>query len=109
MKYENRYSLPDRLLHSLAFGSQNLQLELTGLEDRMFARQLEGLELQRPVFIAGLPRSGTTLLLNALGQSGVFASHRYSDMPFVLLPLLWNRFARHFSRADEVRERDQSG
>lgn len=107
MEFENRYSLLDRLLHSVAFNSQKVQFDLAGLESRIFASELEGLELDRPVFISGLPRSGTTLLLNACCQLNGFASHRYSDMPFVMLPLLWNRFSRHFGRVDEPRERAQ--
>ena len=38
------------------------------------------------VFVSGLARSGTTALLNALYQSGTFASLSYDDMPFILAP-----------------------
>ena len=40
------------------------------------------------VFITGLARSGTTILLNALYKSNIFASLTYSDMPFVLLKIM---------------------
>ena len=43
------------------------------------------------IFITGLARSGTTILLNALYQSNIFASLSYSDMPFVLAPNLWSK------------------
>ena len=36
------------------------------------------------VFVMGLARSGTTVLLNALYESSEFASLSYKDMPFVL-------------------------
>jgi len=42
------------------------------------------------VFVAGLARSGTTILLNALHKSDEFASLSYADMPFVLAPNLWS-------------------
>ena len=41
------------------------------------------------VFVAGLARSGTTMLLNAIYQSDQFASLTYDDMPFILAPNFW--------------------
>lgn len=41
------------------------------------------------VFVAGLARSGTTVLLNAIYQSNQFASLSYADMPFILAPNFW--------------------
>ena len=43
------------------------------------------------VFIAGLARSGTTILLNAIYQSNQFASLTYDDMPFILAPNFWTK------------------
>ena len=45
------------------------------------------------VFVAGLARSGTTILLNALYSSNQFSSLSYKDMPFVLAPNLWSRLS----------------
>ena len=50
------------------------------------------------VFITGLARAGTTILLNALYKSNLFASLSYSDMPFVLAPNLWSKIS--FKRGD---------
>ena len=52
------------------------------------------------VFICGLARSGTTILLNALYESNQFSSLLYEDMPFILAPNLWSKLSRenkHFS------------
>ena len=38
------------------------------------------------VFIFGLARCGTTAILNAIYETGEFASLKYSDMPFILAP-----------------------
>jgi hypothetical protein len=43
------------------------------------------------VFVAGLPRSGTTSILNAIHKSNQFASLSYEDMPFILAPNLWSK------------------
>lgn len=96
MAFEHAYSLTDRLLHRLAFATTRSQMELGDLEDRLFAGQTKNITASRPVFITGLPRAGTTLLLELCVAVGGFASHTYRDMPFVLLPLLWNGLTRRF-------------
>ena len=45
------------------------------------------------VFVSGLARSGTTILLNAIFESDLFASLSYSDMPFILAPNLWSKIS----------------
>jgi len=45
------------------------------------------------VFVAGLARSGTTMLLNAIYQSDQFASLTYDDMPFILAPNFWAKIS----------------
>lgn len=105
MTFENRYGRLARVLHRFAFRAKAAQEALADVEDHLFARDLRGVGDGLPVFVSGLPRAGTTVLLNLLVSTGHFATHRYRDMPFVLCPLLWNRFSRGFSRADAPRER----
>ena len=45
------------------------------------------------VFVSGLARSGTTILLNAIHESNEFASLSYKDMPFILAPNLWSKLS----------------
>ena len=46
----------------------------------------------------------STILLNAIYKSNVFASLSYSDMPFVLAPNLWSKIS--FKKKDlELKER----
>nr|QQZ51537.1 sulfotransferase [Phenylobacterium glaciei] len=87
--WRHRYSRVERLLHVLAFATWPLQVALADIEVVVFARELRGLETKRPVFVAGLPRAGTTLLLQLLEATGEFASYRYRDMPFLLAPMFW--------------------
>ena len=42
------------------------------------------------VFISGLARSGSTIILRALFESKKFSSLLYKDMPFVLAPNFWS-------------------
>jgi Sulfotransferase domain. len=61
--------------------------------------------LDDPVFITSLPRSGTSILLRILCDTGHFASHTYRDMPFVLCPMLWNQFSHQFHADGTAQER----
>lgn len=99
------YSLLDRILHKIAFSTYTAQIGIADIEDRMFADQIKQAAVDRPVFITALPRAGTTLLLESLTQLNEFASHCYRDMPFVLMPLLWNRFPETFRHSGEAKER----
>ena len=95
-KFQDRHTRWERLLHRLAFSSVEAQKGLAGLESRIFAERLRDVEIDRPVFIAALPRAGTTVLLEILAALGPFATHTYRDMPFPLTPLLWNVLSRRF-------------
>jgi hypothetical protein len=99
------YSALDRFLHRVAFHTTHAQVSLADLEDRMVSGQLAACKADRPVFITGLPRAGTTLLLECCAKLPEFAAHCYRDMPFVLIPCLWDRFSRSFRQAGEARER----
>lgn len=99
------YSPMDRSLHRLAFKTYGAQTTLAGLEDRLFAGPLAACKADRPIFITALPRAGTTLLLECCAKLPEFASHCYRDMPFVLIPCLWDRFSARFQRPGGLRER----
>ncbi len=105
MTFENRYTRSERLLHRLAFRTGPAQIALADIEDRMFRSTLAAITPSRPVFITALPRAGTTLLLDLCDKSPEFTSHHYSDMPFLLIPMLWKRFSTGFRRIDMPRER----
>lgn len=99
------YSTVDRMLHRVAFASVPVQIGLSTTENRLYRRRLDGLEPERPVFVTGLPRSGTTLLLEMCHQTGEFVAHTYRQMPFVINPLMWNAFSKRFRRNAAARER----
>lgn len=99
------FSLMDRILYRLAFKTYTAQIAIADFEDRMLKKQLSQCDIDRPVFITALPRSGTTLLLECFASVREFASHTYRDMPFVLIPYLWSSFSASYRRTDELRER----
>lgn len=105
MRRESQYGPLDRLLHRIAFAAGPGQRMLADVEASLFGDELEAVALRDPVWITALPRAGTTILLELLWRTGSFASHTYEDVPFVLAPLLWNRYSRRFRVEDEPAER----
>ncbi len=61
-------------------------------ETRYLRAELDGLTLDKPVFVTGLARSGTTLLLELLSSIDGMATHRYRDFPLLMTPYFWNRY-----------------
>lgn len=57
------------------------------------------------VFVTGLARAGTTILLRALHATKVYRSLTYRDMPFVVMPNIWKKFSRIFRIYEEEKER----
>lgn len=62
------------------------------LEYELLAPRLEAIAIEAPVFVTGLARSGTTMLLTVLSQADGVATHRYRDFPFLFTPIAWNWF-----------------
>lgn len=105
MSFKNNYSTLDRLFHQLAFSTRSAQQSLADLEDNLFKAKLDPITPGAPVFVTGLPRAGTTLLLEILESSGEFCAHTYQDMPFILTPMLWEKMAGKFRKPIELQER----
>lgn len=99
------YSLVDRMLHRMAFAHPVLQRALSEIESDMFAAKFAAIPAARPVFVAGLPRAGTTLLLETLYGTGEFATFTYREMPFILAPLFWASLTKSSRRKGASRER----
>lgn len=99
------YGLVSRLLHRLALGSRMIAETSFDLEQARRGVSVEVVTRDRHVFIAGLARAGTTILLRRLHATGAFRSLTYRDMPFVLMPNLWRMLSGAARRDLERRER----
>ncbi|MBF0623426.1 MAG: sulfotransferase [Magnetococcales bacterium] len=78
---------------------------LGNLETRLLENELRPLTIDRPIFLTGLARSGTTILLQLLSDTGAVVTHRYRDFPFLTIPVFWNRFTHLFARSSPPAER----
>lgn len=79
------------MLSGLICGFPGFWSAVGNAETRFFADELAPIKIDRPIYITGLARGGTTILLEALAQVPGVATHRYSDFPLILAPLLWDR------------------
>ncbi|HEU4986106.1 MAG TPA: sulfotransferase [Rhizobiaceae bacterium] len=71
-------------------------------ETRLLEDQLDGVVIDRPVYIAGLARSGSTILLEMLARHPDTATHRYRDFPIVPAPWAWNWFVDRAGKKEHV-------
>ncbi len=59
--------------------------ESSALQDR-----LDGISIEKPIYICGLPRSGSTMLLEIVASHPAIATHRYRDLWSIYTPY-WSR------------------
>ena len=90
------------MLHRLALGLTPLARSSLDL-DRLVQPAEDSVD--KPVYIAGLARAGTTMLLRALDDSGAFHSLRYRDMPFIMMPRIWRRLSGNVPCGHPLKER----
>jgi hypothetical protein len=67
-------------------------IRLGSLESKLLDGALSGVRIDRPIYVTGLARSGTTILLETLARHPDVATHRYRDFPLLFTPYLWNRW-----------------
>jgi len=85
------YSFIQRTLHDLLLSNSFLKKSLYEMEKMIFLKNKSSkLEKEKHIFITGLPRSGTTALLNFLYSTNKFTSLTYRNMPFIMAPNLSN-------------------
>lgn len=94
------YSALDRMLHRLALASPAVAEMAHDVERGMFLKSAPedggrdgGSNGGAHVFVTGLARAGTTILMREIHRTGAFGSLTYADMPFVLAPNLWARLS----------------
>lgn len=88
------YSRLERFLHRMALGHAPVAEMLHDLERGLYLKSAPEARGGAHVFVSGLARAGTTILMREIHATGAFGSLTYADMPFVLAPNLWARLAR---------------
>ena len=104
MSKNKDYSFSERLLHRIALRSRAVLKTSFEVEKSLNGGDLP-VQLPKAVFITGLARAGTTILLNNLYGTKVFTSLTYRNMPFVMMPKTWQRVSASLVREAEQKER----
>jgi hypothetical protein len=79
--------------------NSDLVFGLANLETRMLNRSIADTPIDRPIFICGLARAGTTILLELMARHPDTATFRYQDYPFPMLPIWWDKMNGASDRA----------
>ncbi|WP_227370593.1 sulfotransferase family protein [Halomonas sp. M20] len=77
-------------------------IRLGNMETRLVQEMIEDIRVDRPLYVAGLARSGTTVLLERLAEHPEVGTHRYVDFPLLHTPYWWNRWLSLVPRGKEV-------
>lgn len=64
---------------------------LGNLESLSLRDKLDAIYVDRPVYVTGIARAGTTIVLELLSRHPELASHKYRDFPGQFIPTWWNR------------------
>ena len=99
------YSFSERLLHRLALHYESIAEASFDMDQSMVRTDPALIVARRHVFVAGLARAGTTLLMRRFHATGQYRSLTYRDMPFVLAPNLWRKLSLSSRRDIEGAER----
>ncbi len=99
------YTASQKLLHRLVLGSRIIAEFCLDFETRKMKPHAEAVAGGRHVFVSGLARSGTTILMRRLYQTGEFTSLTYRDMPFALMPGFWRKISGQQQKNMERTER----
>src|SRR5262249_19090565 len=79
-------------------------LGLGRLESSLFANEIRALRIQKPIFVCGQARSGSTLLHEVVCSHPHVATHRIKDYPMIFTPYCWPRATANL-RPQTPRER----
>lgn len=99
------YSTLDRALHHLALNYRSIRAASFDMERSLARPSGEEIADLPHVFVAGLARAGTSILVRMLHQGGAFSSQTYRDMPFVLAPQFWRKLSGGWRKPGTPKER----
>lgn len=82
--------------------TRGLWKTLGNLETGSVRDEIDAVRVERPIFVASLARSGTTILTELLNSHEEVTSHRYSDFPNVWTPY-WRNYLLQKTRRETPR------
>lgn len=80
--------------------NEDLLFSLARFETKSLKKRLSQINIDRPIYVSGLARAGTTILLELISQNQGVASYRYMDFPFIMIPYWWGKFLKMGSKGE---------
>jgi hypothetical protein len=71
---------------------KDLWIKIGNWETKMLSVAICDVSVNQPIYVTGLARSGSTILLELLAESNSTVTHRYKDYPPIFTPYFWNWF-----------------
>ncbi len=81
---------------------RKLWVSLGRLETRFVSEKIKDVAITRPIYICGLARAGSTILLEVLASHEATVSHCYKDFPPVYTPYWWNKYLDLVPKREEI-------
>lgn len=99
-----KYNFLEKFLHKLVLKNNYLASLIFDLEKRIYlSENFNKIKDHEHIFICGLARSGSTLLLKNIYNYFDFASFTYNDMPFVLSPNIYLSICKKFINRKNIK------
>lgn len=89
-------------LGRILYERPGLMRSLAQMETRLYADELEERPVVSPIWVSGLARSGSTVLLELLADHPEVATQRYRDFPPVFTPIFWNKLVDYMPGKEEA-------
>jgi hypothetical protein len=94
------------IVSALVHRYPRLWIRIGDAETQSLEAALAGVPVREPIYIAGLARAGSTILLELIAATDGMVTHRYRDFPPVFIPYWWNGFVdRAQAKTLEAKER----
>ena len=98
----NNYSYLVQVLHHLVLGNRFIPELLHDIEKFIYRKKIRDISKNRHVFINGLARSGSTILMRSIFDTKEFSALTYRDMPFIVSPNIWNKVSKKFKKQKAI-------
>ncbi len=103
--FNNNYNLLVKLLHYSIIGNKIIPELLFDIENFLFKKKNKLIKVNHQIYVTGLARAGTTVLLNTIYDTKKFASFTYRDMPFIICPNIWNIVSKYLKSSKPIQRK----
>ena len=92
-----RVPLAEHLLAGLVHGARPFWKLFGKLESDSIREEIEATAIDRPIYVAGLARAGSTVILEMLSKHSDVVTHQYRDFLTIFTPYWFERAAQRFA------------